>query len=226
MVPAWAQESGTLRMLIDPGHDFSFIVDHKHRLQQREVKLTEGLHHFSIWAPERVVVDTIVFVIADRTTDLLVQLPYSGEFVQYRKDLGAYQTKKRWVRSTPMLALAGGLIWTGVSIGRYGKAKKALDADRDNYAINVDPATILTLKNSTIPQHNDDLKSARSMLYIASAFTAVSAAATYYFYQRTAKWERPLFEDKEKVKFDGMVWLPGERGGLFMAGLTIDLSSR
>jgi hypothetical protein len=63
------------------------------------------------------------------------------------------------------------------------------------------------------------------MLYITSAFTAVSAA-TYYFYRRTAKWERPLFDDKEKVKFDGMAWLPGERGGAFMAGLTIDLSTR
>jgi hypothetical protein len=137
-----AQETGTLRMLIDPGHDFSFIVDHKHRMQQQ---LTEGLHHFSIWAPERVVVDTNVFV--NRTTDMILKLPYSAEFVQFRKELGAYQQETLGADHA-MLALAGGLIWTGVSAGSYGKAKKALDADRENYAINVDPATILILKNS------------------------------------------------------------------------------
>ena len=38
--------------MVDPGHDFEFIVDHKQRMQQREVKLTEGLHSFSLWAPD------------------------------------------------------------------------------------------------------------------------------------------------------------------------------
>lgn len=223
-LPVCAQETGTLRMLIDPGHDFSFIVDHKHRMQQREVKLSEGLHHFSIWAPERVIVDTTVFVIADRTTDLLLRLPFSADHLEYRKQLANYQTKKRWVRTVPIVAMAGGLVWSGISIGQYGKAKKALDKDRADYEINVDPGTLSTLKGSKIPAHNADLKKARTSLIGGLAFTAIGAGATYYLFRLTSKWDRPLFDDREKVRFDGMAWIPGAQGGILMAGLTIELS--
>ena len=219
-----AQSTGTLRMLIDPGHDFSFIVDKKHRMQQREITLTEGLHDLTIWAPTRRIVDTAVFVIANRTSDLVVRLPYSEEYVDYRTELGRYQTKKRWVRSAPIFALAGGLVWTGIAIGKYGNARDVLEADQKEYDINVDPTAINSLKEETIPQHNDDLKQARTNLYAASAFTALSAAATYYVSRRTAKWSRPVFDDKEKVRFDGLAWLPGSQGGLFMAGLSIPLA--
>lgn len=219
-----AQSTGTLRMLVDPGNDFSFIVDKKHRMQQREITLTEGLHDLTIWAPTRKMMDTAVFVIANRTSDLVVRLPYSQEYVTYRAELGRYQTKKRWSRSAPLFALAGGFIWTGIAIGKYGKAKDELEADRKDYDINVDPTAINTLKNGTIPEHNDDLKQARTNLYAASAFTALSTAATYYIARRTAKWDRPVFEDKEKVRFDGLAWLPDDRGGVFMAGLTIHLA--
>ncbi len=221
-----AQSTGTLRMLIDPGHDFSFIVDKKHRMQQREITLTEGLHDLTIWAPTRVIVDTAVFVIANRTSDLVVRLPYSQEYVAYRTELGRYQTKKRWVRTAPLLALAGGLVWTGIAIGTYGNAKDVLEADQKAYDINVDPTAIGTLKNSTIPAHNDDLKQARTNLYVASAFTALSAGAAWYISRRTAKWDRPIFDDKEKVRFDGLAWLPDNSGGIFMAGLTINLAPR
>lgn len=219
-----AQSTGTLRMLIDPGNDFSFIVDKKHRMQQREITLTEGLHDLTIWAPTRRIVDTAVFVIANRTSDLVVRLPFSEEYVAYRTELGRYQTKKRWVKSAPIFALAGGLIWTGIAVGKYSKAKDVLEADQKEYDINVDPTAINSLKDETIPQHNDDLKQARTNLYAASAFTALSAAATYYVSRRTAKWSRPMFDDKEKVRFDGLAWLPGNQGGLFMAGLSIHLA--
>lgn len=224
MSVSMAQNTGTLRMLIDPGNDFSFIVDKKHRMQQREITLSEGLHELTIWAPTRRMVDTAVFVIANRTSDLVVRLPYSQEYVDYRAELGRYQTKKRWMRTAPLVALAGGLIWTGVAIGKYGKAKDVLEADQKDYDINVDPAAIGALKEGTIPAHNEDLEKARTNLYLASAFTAVSAAATYYISRRTAKWERPIFDDKEKVRFDGLAWLPSHSGGVFMASLTINLA--
>ena len=219
-----AQNTGTLRLLVDPGHNFEFIVDKKFRMQQREIKLTEGLHDMSLWAPERMVVDTMVFVVADRTSDLVVRLPFSPEYVTYRKEMAQYQQKKRWTRAAPLLVLAGGLTWTAISAMQYGKAKDVLDADRENYTINADPRAIEALKAETIPAANKELKNARTQVYLASGFSVVSAAAAWYFIHRTNTWERPLFEDKQKVKFDGLAWVPSRDGGLFMAGLTINLS--
>ena len=220
---AVAQQTGTVRLVIDPGHDFEFIVDHKQRMQQREVKLTEGLHSFSLWAPTRTIVDTSFFVIANRTSDLVVKLPLSLEFVEYRAELSRFQTKKRWTRTAPILALTGGLIWTGVAYDKYNKASKTLEEDRTLYDINVDPANISTLKGATIPADKETYKDARNNLYVASAFTVLAGAAAWYLFDRTAGWEVPLFEDKERLRFDGLSWMPVGGGGVFMAGLTINL---
>ena len=79
------------------------------------------------------------------------------------------------------------------------------------------------MKGSTIPAHNADLKKARTSLIGGLAFTAIGAGATYYLFRLTSKWDRPLFDDREKVRFDGMAWIPGAQGGILMAGLTIEL---
>ncbi|MBL7952264.1 MAG: hypothetical protein JNM62_11155 [Flavobacteriales bacterium] len=219
-----AQQTGILRFVVDPGHDFSFIVDKTHRLQQREITLTEGLHHFSVWAPTRSIVDTSVFVVAGHTSDLVMKLPLSSEFVAYRKELSAYQVRKRWTIAAPLIALAGSLTWTGIAWGKYADAKDVLEADRVNYAINVDPAAIAALKSSTIPLHNDELKQARTKLMAATGLSVASAVATYLLAKRTSTWQVPLFEDEQKVKFDGMAWVPDPHGNVFMAGLIINLT--
>lgn len=210
-------------MMIDPGHDFEFIVDHKQRMQQREVKLSEGLHSFTLWAPTRTMVDTSFFVIADRTSDLVVRLPLSPEYVEYRAVLGRFQTKKRWMRAAPLLALTGTLIWTGIAYDRYNQAANTLEEDQDLYEISVDPESIAGLKGTTIPADKEAFKDARTNLYVASAFTVLAGAATWYLFDRTAGWEVPVFEDKEKLRFDGLSWMPNAHGGLFMASLTLRL---
>lgn len=221
---ACAQNTGTIRMLVDPGHNFSFVVDKKHRMQQREVKLGEGLHQLSVWAPDRMIVDTNVFVVADRTTDMVMRLPYSPEYVEYRAALGRLQSKRRVARTIPTVVTAGALIWTGINIGKYQKAHNALKEDQKIYDINVDPAAIRTLKEETIPQHNADLRAARTGLYTSVGVTAVSAGIMYYLYRRSSKWASPVMDDKQKVIFDGLVWVPNERGGMFHAGITIPLA--
>lgn len=216
-----AQKTGTLRMLIEPGTNFEFVVDHKYRMQQREVKLGEGLHHFSFWAPERNIVDTSVFVIADRTSDLVLRLPYSPEYVQFRKDMGNYENGRLMRKLSPVL-LVGGLVWTGLSISSYGKAKDQLDMDRTAYATGVDPATITRLKIN-IEEHNADLRKARTSLYAGTALSVVGAGVIYYVWHKTKAKGKPVFEDKERVRFDGLSWMPDRQGGFWYAGLTIPL---
>ena len=216
-----AQKTGTLRMVIDPATGFEFVVDHKYRMQQREVKLGEGLHHFSLWAPERRVVDTSVFVIADRTSDLIMRLPFSTEYQQYRNDLGRYENGKLMRKLSP-LVLVGGLVWTGLSVGSYGKSRDQLDADRTAYDASVDPGAINRLKID-IDQHNADFHKARTSLYAGTALSVVGAGVIWYVWHKTKQDGKPAFEDKEKVIFEGLSWMPGQNGGAWCAGVTIPL---
>ena len=62
-----AQTSGKLRLVVDPGDSYEFVLDHQFRMQKREVELLTGPHHFSFWAPERSIVDTTI-TMAGRTS--------------------------------------------------------------------------------------------------------------------------------------------------------------
>jgi hypothetical protein len=219
-----AQQTGTIRLIVDPGHNFQFVVDKKHRMEQREVTLTEGLHTLSIWAPERQVVDTPVFVVAGRTSDLIVRLPYSPAFLEYKRELGRFEARRTTVRAIPVVVTACGAIWTGGALGRYIKAHKQLEDDRTIYERSVEPLSIMDLKETTIPGHKKQFRQARTGFYVASGFTVLSAAATYYVFRRTGKWEKPVFNDPEKVRFEGLTWVPSPQGGYWATAITIPLA--
>lgn len=219
-----AQSTGTIRLLVDPGHNFQFVVDKKHRMEQREVTLSEGLHTLSIWAPERMVVDTPVFVVAGRTADLVVRLPYSPAFLDHKRELGRFEGRRTVVRTVPAVVTAGGAIWAGIALGKYGRAHKQLEADRATYEDNVQPLSITELKETTIPQHKEEFRQARTGFYVATGFTLLSAGVTYYVFRRTGKWDRPVFNDPEKVRFEGITWVPSPQGGHWATAITIPLA--
>ncbi len=218
-----AQSTGTVRMLIDPGHDFEFVVDRKYRMQQREVKLGEGLHHFSVWAPERTVVDTSVFVVADRHTELVMRLPYSAEYVAYRDALVRYQNARKLRVLSPVL-LGAGALWAGLSYSAYTKAHDQLESDRRAYGTSTDPGRIADLKNERIPEHKADFKRARTSLILGSSLTALGAGVCWYVRHRTKDLTAPEFEDKERIRFEGLTWIDTQRGGVLAAGVSIPLS--
>lgn len=218
-----AQNTGTLRLIVDPGNDFSFVVDKKFRMQQREIKLTEGLHDFTIWAPTRRMKDTAVFVIANRTSDLVVRLPYSPEYSEYRHAFGDYMNKRTMRAASPVVLLAG-LIWAGASVGPYNSAHDQLEADQANYDSNVDPGLINKLKDVEIPAHKKEFRTARNSLYGGVALTAIGAGVLWWVRSSTKGLERPVFEDKEKVKFEGLTWQRTPNGAVWAAGLSIPLA--
>lgn len=218
-----AQSTGTIRFVIDPGNDFEVVVDKRYRLQQRELKLGEGLHHFSVWAPERMVVDTSVFVVADRSSELVMRLPYSPEYVAYRNAHVWYQNARKLRVVSPVMFAAGAL-WAGFSYAAYTKAQDQLEMDREAYQTGTDPGRIANLKGVVIPEHKADLKRARTSLILGSAFAAVGAGVSWYVRSRTKGLSAPIFEDKERIRFEGLTWIDNRRGGVFAAGVSISLS--
>jgi len=86
------------------------------------------------------------------------------------------------------------------------------------------PGEISVLKDKTIPEHNDDLVKARTGLYVSAAITTVAAGAMVYFRLVTKRGDKPVFEDKEKVRFEGLAWVPDAQGSFWMAGITIPIN--
>jgi len=221
---ARSQAVGKLRFTVDPGSNYSFVLDRKFRMAQREVELEAGPHHFTFWAPQRRMLDTTLTVEPGKTREVWIRLPYSAEFVAYEREL-TRQKNQNWMRMALPSALTLGtgiLAWSGWR--RYKQAHEQLKSDEELYRSSSDPAELADLRSVVIPGHKDTFKDReRAFVIAAGAFTAVAAASTWMIL-RTAREKAPSFRDAEKVKFDGLVWLPAPDGrGMWLTGMHWDL---
>ncbi|MCC7501593.1 MAG: hypothetical protein IT229_03635 [Flavobacteriales bacterium] len=220
---ACAQGTGTLRFFVDPGNNYQFVLDGKYRMQEREMKLLEGPHTFTFWAPTRVMLDTVLRVLPDRTTDVLLRLPYSPEFAAYQREM-AQLKKEQWVgRVLPSALTLGSGIWAAISFVNYKDAHDQLEADEALYNSSASPNRIDQLKSTDLPAHQEDFKQARTTFAISGGLFVASAAFTTGSIIKASRKPMPTFEDKEKVKFDGLVYVPDRRGGTWAMGLTIPI---
>ena len=219
-----AQTSGKLRLVVDPGDSYEFVLDHQFRMQKREVELLTGPHHFSFWAPQRMVVDTTLMVEEGRTKSVVLYLPYSKDFLVYQRELQQYQKTMKKYRLLPMVVTGGAALFTVISYGKAKKAHNQLKDDRTDYDENRSPSRIDVLKDQTIPQHKDDFKKANTQYLIAAGITVLFGGATAYLYHASSKIKKPEYIDKEKLRFDGLSWMPGPQGGTWMGGITWNIA--
>lgn len=217
-----AQSAGTLYLKIDPAN-FMYRLDHQFTLQKGEVELLEGPHHFSFWAPQRKVVDTTLDV-PSGTSTFTLRLPYSTEYLVYQRDLDKYRNNMRVMRLVPAVVTGGALLYTAFKFAGMKKAHHQLDDDRAAYDEASSPHAITVLKTETMPTHKEEFDKARTNFAVAAGITALFAGATAYLYLRSAKQPKPVFHDAEKVRFDGLSWMPGPDGGTWQGGLTWNLT--
>ncbi len=215
-----AQSSGKLRLQIDPPASFFYKLDHQFTMQRADLELLDGPHHFSFWAPERNVVDTTITIAGGENRILNLRLPFSKEYLVYQRDLKAFRKERQLMRLIPAAATGVSLVYTVAKYGRMKKAHDRLEADRKAYDEAASPNAITVLKNETIPSHRDDFTKARTGYQVAAGITVLFAGATAYMYLRSAKRKKPVFIDAEKVRFDGLSWMPGANGGEWTGGLT------
>lgn len=221
-----AQSPGTLRLFIDPGHDFVFVLDGKHKMQQREVTLPGGPHRFQFWAPTRRIVDTTLAVFPDRTVDFKLRLPYSTEYLDYQLRMDEFKRNRMLNRALPIGLTGISAVVSAVYFSKYKKAHDQLQEDVDQYNTLTSPGAITNLKETTMPAHQEDFDKAERNFFVSLGVTSALAVATTYLYVKSSKLQVPVFEDKERVKFNGLAWVPNGRGGYWAGGLTINLASR
>ena len=222
-VGAYAQSTGQLRFRLEPPQGVSYVLDGKYRMTDREVTLLEGAHRFTFWAPERRMLDTTFFVIAGRLQEFTVQLRYAPEYIAYRDDVVRYERRQKWGRTGPLVVAAGTGAFAAVSYLRYRASYNDLQDLREEYRTSSDPESIRKLKAERIPEARDDFAKARTQAIISGGVFAVSLGAAAYLRHRIARSERPVFEDKERIRFEGLVHAPSPRGGTWAAGISVPL---
>ncbi|MCO5274280.1 MAG: hypothetical protein M9900_05105 [Flavobacteriales bacterium] len=226
LVPAsalYAQTSGKLRLQIDPP-GYMYRLDHRFTLQKNEVELLEGPHRFSFWAPQRKVVDTTLTIIGNRASTFTLRLPFSTEYLVYQRDLDAYQKQMRLMRTLPAILTVGALVYTGFQFANMKKAHDVLDDDRAAYDVAPSPHAITVLKEQTMPADKEAFRKARNKFAVSAGVTALFAGTTAYLYWRSGQRAKPEFIDKEKLRFDGLSWMPGPNGGTWQGGLTWNMT--
>ena len=223
MPTCFAQTTGTLRVFCEPVGSCQYVLDGKHRMNDRELTLLDGPHRFVFWAPERRMLDTTFLVSGGSLREVNVQLRYSSEFIDYRQHAGSFVRNDRWMRyGTPVLAVGTG-VWAGVSIVHAINARKDLDALGEEYINSSDPGGISDLKDERIPAANAALRTTRTMAYVSSGLFVASAGAWWYVQKIRRSRTSPVFEDKEKARFDGLVWVPNTNGGTWAMGFTLPI---
>ena len=218
-----AQNTGTLRLFIEPGNNYEFVLDHKYRMQQREVKVTEGPHHFTFWAPKHRMVDTTLIAAPNAVTTFTLSLPYSIEYTMWQDDLSRYKRQVVLARGAFMAATVGFGAWTAINFFQYKKAHDQLVDHEAMYDLLTSPRAITDMKEVTLPADKDEFKKQKTELLISGGLTLVSAGMTYWMFNKTRDKSIPQFEDHEKMKFDGLVWFPSPQGDTWLAGVTIPI---
>lgn len=218
-IVAGAQRTGTLRLELEPANA-TYRLDHQFALSRPEIELMEGAHHFSFWAPQRRMVDTTLTIIPGKITGFSLRLPYSTEYLVYQRNLAVWTKERRLMRLVPAVATGGALLWTALAYGGMKKAHDRLDEDRTAYGEAGSPQAVTVLKEQDIPVHKDEFAKARNQFRVAAGVAVLCAGATAWLYLRSAHRPKPVFEDKEKLRFEGLSWAPGDHGGQWTGGLT------
>lgn len=222
-IRSMAQSTGEVLILTVPESGVSYVLDGKYRMTDRQITLSEGDHRFVFWAPEHAILDTSIFVMGNYTYNLNIKLQRPPEYVAYRNSVEKYEQKKKLGRRLPPVAAGGFLAWTAVNTIRLIKADSDLRDLGSSYSTLSDPAAIHALKYEQIPAAQDDLRSIRTQTYISSGLLAASIGAMIYIRQKQARSVPPTYQDNERLRFEGLVWVPGPSGGTWASAITIPL---
>ena len=218
-----AQTTGQVRIMSEPDHGMRYVLDGKYEMNDREITLTEGDHRFVFWAPEHQMLDTSIFVMGNWTMDLKVKLQRPYEYIAFRSAVEKFDRKQKLMRTVPPIVAGGIGVWTAISWINYGKANSDLHELADRYETSSNPGEIVRFKEIEIPDAKDKFRSARTMAYVSTGLFAASIGAVAYIRAQIKKASPPAYQDQERVKFEGLVWMPGGSGGTWATSISIPL---
>ncbi|MEZ4756516.1 MAG: hypothetical protein R2817_06800 [Flavobacteriales bacterium] len=219
-----AQSTGRILFDLSPAGTTSYVLDGKYRMSDRQLELMEGPHRFVFWAPERRMLDTTIVVLGGGQVDVRIELRYSEEYIAWRRSAERANVRNAWLRYAPPVIMAGSAVMVVLSVMKHEQAFKDLNALTGEYRSSVDPARITAIKREELPDAKSTLAKTRTGLIASGSVFALSTAATFYLRHRARADATAPFEDKERVRFEGLVYAPLPQGAVWGASLSIPLA--
>jgi hypothetical protein len=223
---AQTPNSATIKLFVQPFYDVEYIYNDTMRLKEASVhvvRLPAGDHRFLFWAPNCSILDTTLHVESDKDMELHKVLKRTPEFLATERDRSRIRLHRTLWRGSPLLFTVGFGIKAFSDHKAHDRAYDDLHALRDSYSTLHVPSSIDALKQSTIPAAQDKLDATRRHLMISAALCSVGVLATVYGFIRAGKLKYPEYEDKEKVRFEGLAWLPMGNSGMYLAQIGVPL---
>lgn len=219
---AQGQDKGELKLYVSPFNGVEYILDGTERLNARGLVLPAGDHRFVFWAPDRQILDTTLTILPDTVQAFHKTLVPTLEYRDFLQAQKRVKHGRFFYRAIPT-ALAGvGVVMSLNAKKGLDEANTTLTELEDDYATLRAPSSIVSLKSEAIPNAQDEVDQASRKLTTAVVFTSVAVVATVWGFIKAGSLEDPEYEDKGKVIFDGLVWVPGQQG-VFQAALTIPI---
>ncbi len=213
----FGQSTGQVQLYVSPPQQMRYILNMQERSESTILSLPAGEHRFTFWAPDRSILDTTITVIADSTIVFRKTLPPSPEFLEHRAAQERIGRERLAWRGLPLLATAVGGAFTVRAVNKHNQAYDALVEAEASYSTLRAPGAIQRLKEETIPARRTEFDDSRNRVMVAGIFTGVAAASAVYGFMRTAGKKAPAYQDKERLRFEGLVWTPGDGGGWYAA---------
>lgn len=219
-----AQERVELKFQVFPMNGLMVRIDDQAPAQGiSAVSVEPGTHRFRFWAPGFAVWDTILHVAQGQDALLRKVLRHSPDHIAYQEGRQHIARQKAALRGVPLLATAITGYLSLKSKKDHDQAYDDLLALQDTYEASNSVSGIGVIKQESLPDARSEVDRTRKALTTNLAICGVAVAATVYGFMRAAKLEYPAYEDRDKVRFEGLSWIPDGKGGTWLAGLTIPI---
>ncbi len=223
---AQSRDSAEVKFWVQPYNLVEYILDGVERLKQVEypaARFTEGDHRLLFWAPNCSILDTTIHVVGGTDMALRKVLKQTPEYLANKREHFKVWGQKALWKGLPLLLTVGFGMKAFSDKQAHDQAYDDLHALQDSYATMLSPSSIEQTKANTIPVAQGELDATRRRMTLSLALCGVGAVATVYGFIRAKKLSYPEYQDKEKIRFDGLAWLPTGQGGMYLAQLSIPL---
>lgn len=206
-MPTNAQEVGVIRLLVEPGHDFKVRVDGGLLVERRELELTSGSHHISVWAPGHLMKDTTLMVVKEVRQDVVLRLMVDPMRTRYEQDLMVHKRRSRLAMIVPIATIAMA-VQTGSALFNYNKEVAAYNDLKGTYSDLTITTEIDRLRSVTIPESEDAMDKYRQRLTVGAVSTTVLAGLSTFVLVRHLRRPAPVLDERERLRFEGVAYAP------------------
>lgn len=155
--------------------------------------LEPGKHRIRTWAPNYVILDTIIEVTDERSISLIYEYERTKDYLVFETEIKKHTQIRRLRLDLPALVTAG---LAGYTIYNYFTARSLYNESSDLY-------NTYLIENNDLETHFADFESVRDeyknrmvSFYISSGTALVSS----YFFYKGLKWHKANVPDKPKDK--------------------------